>query len=97
MYRSYARLDHALPFATVLLSLWLASVIASAAETSPPATPRPAATQGTSPPPAAEATEDDFFSWIKKLVEPTSTGKPPVRGGKGDRDGGGRGGGGGHN
>ncbi|HET6158544.1 MAG TPA: hypothetical protein VFE34_09385 [Dongiaceae bacterium] len=121
MFRSSARLDHAFPLA--LLSLSLAAGATNAGEIfsgprvelSWPAPDCQANTAGNAAvnataPATEEATDDDFFAWIKKMTKPTNNvdgQKNPAaatrptrpgsdRGSHSDKDHGGGGGGQGH-
>jgi hypothetical protein len=86
MFRSSARLDHAYLAVFALLSLALAPVAANAGEMSSEAqqdlSRASSACQATTPvppdtnaaqPATEQSTDDDFFSWIKKMVAPTAT------------------------
>ena len=87
MFRSCTRLDDALPLATALLILSLASSadaaggstsvadpeLSGATQTCQASTPADS-TANTTQPATDEAADDDFFSWIKKMTEPTTTG-----------------------
>jgi hypothetical protein len=117
MFRSQARLDYAFPLAIGLLALSFSPGTADAGRfiSDPSAelgwsTPAcqatvPTGSSNNATQPATDESDDsDFFSWIKKMVEPTTRGgqpKPaastrprPERDNGGHRDGG-RGGGGG--
>ena len=111
MVRSCTRLDHAFVLASALLPLLVASFTANAGNTSSEAqsgtvqicqaaAPTPA-TGSTTEPSTEEAADDDFFSWIHQMVQPTTNSgqttpavpKRPNDRGNGNHD---HGGGGGH-
>ncbi|HEV8390695.1 MAG TPA: hypothetical protein VGQ35_12680 [Dongiaceae bacterium] len=93
------RLNHAFPLTIALFSLALCAVPARAGDVTPGAPPEQSAADRQAKA-DKDASDNDFFSWIKKMAEPAAGDqkKPRVRPHEGgDRRGGNdHGGGGGH-